>query len=101
MSQPQSSSSAMPNGIHICIFVYGATYTSLLAEILFANLAAMVLEIPEDLRALSRVRIVTRDEDIRLIEASPALPILRQRTRVEILNAARLGGQEKHGNYGP
>lgn len=91
----------MPNGIHICIVVYGASYTSLLAEILLANLAAMVLEIPEDLRALSRVRIVTTEEDIPLIEASPALPILRQRIRVEILNAARLGGYEEHGNYGP
>ncbi|KAB2919043.1 MAG: hypothetical protein F9K29_07435 [Hyphomicrobiaceae bacterium] len=91
----------MPNGIHICIFVYGATYTSLLAEILLANLAAMVLEIPEDLRRLSRVRIVTTGKDIPLIEASPALPVLRQRICVEILNAARLGGYEQHGNYGP
>jgi hypothetical protein len=91
----------MPNGIHICTFVYGTTYTGLLAEILLANLAAMVLEIPEALRALSRVRIVTTQEDIPLIETSPALPILRRRIRVEILNTARLGGHEKHGNYGP
>jgi hypothetical protein len=91
----------MPNGIHICIFVYGESYTKLLAEILLANLAAMVLEIPEGLRTLSRVRIVTTEDDIPLIEASPALPVLRQRIRVEILNAARLGGQERHGNYGP
>jgi hypothetical protein len=91
----------MPNGIHICTVVYGASYTGLLAEILLANLAAMVLEIPEDLRALSRVRIVTTPEDIPLIEASPALPVLRQRICVEILNAARLGGYEKHGDYGP
>jgi hypothetical protein len=91
----------MPNGIHICVFVYGESYTSLLAEILLANLAAIVLEIPEDLRRLSRVRIVTTGEDIPLIEASPALPVLRRRIRVEILEAARLGGYEKHGNYGP
>lgn len=91
----------MPNGIHICIFVYGASYTNLLAEILLANLAALVLEIPEGLRQLSRVRIVTTDEDIPLIEASPALPVLRERIRVEILNAARLSGYEQHGNYGP
>jgi hypothetical protein len=100
-SAVQRTSSAMPNGIHICIVVYGASYTSLLAEILIANLAAMVREIPEDLRRLSRVRIVTRDDDIPSIEASPALPILRARIRVEILNAARLDGHEKHGNYGP
>lgn len=97
----QSASSAMPNGIHICIVVYGASYTTLLGEIVLANLAAMVLEIPEDLRQLSRVRIVTTSDDVPLIEASPALPILRERIRVEILNAARLGGYEKHGNYGP
>ena len=43
----------MPNGIHICIFVYGASYTNLLAEILLANLATLVLEIPEELRRLA------------------------------------------------
>lgn len=100
-SGSHSSGSVMPNGIHICIVVYGTSYTSLLAQILLANLAAMVLEIPEGLRLLSRVRIATRQEDIPLIEASPALPVLRERIRVEILDAARLGGYEKHGNYGP
>ena len=98
---PEPSDRAMPNGIHICIFVYGASYTNLLAEILLANLAALVLEIPENLRQLSRVRIVTRGDDIPLIEASPALPILRQRIRVEILEAARLDGSAKHGKYAP
>jgi hypothetical protein len=91
----------MPNGIHICIVVYGASYTRLLAEILIANLAAMVLEIPGDLRRLSRVRIATTQDDIPSIEAAPALPILRQRIRVEVLDAARLDGYEKYGHYGP
>jgi hypothetical protein len=91
----------MPNGIHVCIVVYGASYTNLLAEILLPNLSAMVLEIPEGLRDLSRVRIVTTQDDIPLIEASSALAVLRNRIRVEILNAARLDGYEKHGNYGP
>ena len=95
----ESCNRAMPKGIHICIFVYGASYTNLLAEILLANLAALVLEIPEDLRQLSRVRIVTMRDDIPLIEASPALPILRQRIRVEILDAARFGGNDEHGYY--
>jgi hypothetical protein len=91
----------MPNGIHICIVVYGASYTSLLAEIIVPNLAAMVLEIPEDLRRLSRVRVVTTGDDIPSIEAAPALPILRERIHVEILNAARLDGYERYGHYGP
>jgi hypothetical protein len=43
---PKPSNRAMPNGIHISIFIYGASYTNLLAEILLANLAALVLEIP-------------------------------------------------------
>jgi hypothetical protein len=98
---PEPSDRAMPNGIHICIFVYGASYTNLLAEVLLANLAALVLEIPEDLRQLSRVRIVTTRDDIPLIEASPALPVLRRRICVEILDAARLSGCEQHGKYGP
>ena len=91
----------MPNGIHICIVVYGASYTGLLAEITLANLAAMVLEIPDGLRQLSRVRILTTARDLPIIERSRTLPILRERIAVEILDAARLGGYEKHGNYGP
>jgi hypothetical protein len=98
---PKPSHRAMPNGIHICIFVYGASYTNLLAEILLANLAALVLEIPEDLRQLSRVRIVTTRDDIPRIEASAALPVLRLRIGVEILDAARLSGDARHGKYGP
>jgi hypothetical protein len=101
LAAPQRSNQAMPNGIHICIFVYGASYASLFAEILLANLAALVLEIPDDLRRLSRVRIVTTQDDITLIEASPALRILRQRIRVEMLDTARLGGYDKLGKYGP
>jgi hypothetical protein len=98
---PDPSNRDMPNGIHICIFVYGASFTNLLAEILLANLAALVLEIPEDLRQCSRVRILTRRDDIPLIEASRALPILRQRIRVEVLDAARLGGHAERSKYGP
>ena len=95
MSALQSGGPAMPNGIHICTVVYGASYTNLLAEVLLANLGATVLEIPEGLRALSRVRIVTTQDDIPLIEASPALAVLRERIRVEILDAARLDGQRE------
>jgi hypothetical protein len=44
---------------------------------------------------------VTTRDDISQIEASPALPVLRQRIQVEILDAARLSGSEQHGKYGP
>ncbi len=91
----------MPNGIHIVIVVYGPVYTALLTEITLANIAAMVLEIPEDLRQLSRVRIVTTDKDIPVIEAAPLLALVRQRIQVEIVDAARIAGHDKHGDYGP
>jgi hypothetical protein len=91
----------MPNGIHIVIVVYGPVYTALLSEITLANLAAMVLEIPQDLRDLSRVRILTTESDMPILEAAAALKLLRSRIGVELLVGARLAGHERHGDYGP
>jgi hypothetical protein len=91
----------MPNGIHIVIVVYGPVYTALLCEITLANLAAMVLEIPQDLRDLSRVRILTTESDLPILEAAATLKLLRTRIGVDLLVGARLAGYEKHGGYGP
>jgi hypothetical protein len=91
----------MPNGIHITIVVFGPVYTALLTEITLANLAALVLEIPDELRQLSRVRILTRAEDARDIEGAPTLALLRSRINVELIDRAQLHGHDKHGDYGP
>lgn len=96
-----SSNTGMPHGIHIAIVVYGHTYTSLFSEITLANLAALVLEIPQPLRDLSRVRILTTESDRAAIEKATALILLQSRIRVELIDTARLFGYEKHGNYGP
>ncbi|HEY4256780.1 MAG TPA: hypothetical protein VGM66_06180 [Candidatus Udaeobacter sp.] len=92
---------AMPNGIHIAIVVYGHLYTELLSDITLWNVAELVLEIPEDLRSLSRVRILTTESDKATLEAAPALKLLRSRISVDLLDGARLGGYEKHSEYGP
>jgi hypothetical protein len=91
----------MPNGIHIVIVVYGPIYTALLSEITLANLAALVLEIPQELRELSRVRILTTESDVSMLGAAPTLKLLRTRIRVDVIVGARLAGYEKHGDYGP
>jgi O-methyltransferase len=91
----------MPRAIHIVIVVYGKAFTDLLAEITLANLAALVREIPADIRGRSVVRILTRMEDMRVIERSPALRPLRAEIQVQILNALQSAEFEKHGGYGP
>lgn len=91
----------LPSAIHIVIVAYGKTYCELLAEITLANLAALVREIEPDLRHRSVVRILTRAEDAPTIEASAALPVLRESLRVEISDALEMSGFEQHGDYGP
>jgi hypothetical protein len=92
---------SMPNGIHITIVVFGTDYTALLTEITLANLAALVLEIPEDLRRRSRVRILTTAADAETIQRAPAHALLRNRINVEIIDRAQLHGHDRHGDYGP
>lgn len=101
MNSNAAHGAGMPSGIHIAIVVYGSVYASLLARITLANLAAMVREIPEELRAKSLVRIVTTRADVPTISSSRALQVLRKAIAVEIVEGAQLSGHEKHGDYGP
>jgi hypothetical protein len=99
--QGQDVRPEMPNGIHIVVVVYGATFAKLLAEITLPNLAAMVREIPDDLRTRSVLRILTTAADRGIIEASMALPTIRKYLRVEVLESLEMDGFETHGGYGP
>jgi hypothetical protein len=91
----------LPDAIHIVVVVYGKVYATLLAEITLANLAAMVREIPGDLRGKSVVRILTTAQDIGIIERSGALPALRAAMPVQITDELDMDGLDKHGKYGP
>lgn len=91
----------MPDGIHIVVVVYGELYSKLLAEITLPNLAAMVQEIPDDLRTRSILRIMTTTEDRPTIEASATLPAIRKSIRVEIRETLEMGGFDRYGGYGP
>jgi hypothetical protein len=103
MTEPTANISApiMPDSVHIVVVVYGKTYAKLLADITLPNLAAMVREIPEPLRARSLLRILTTADDIPVIEASVAIPAIREAVRIEILDALKMAGFERHGGYGP
>jgi len=98
---PDVAQSRLPQGIHIVVVVYGAAYAKLLAEITLANLAALVREIPQELRGKSVLRILTTASDKSLIETSASLGTLRKILRVEILDKLRMGGFDKYGGYGP
>lgn len=101
MADDRTHSPKMPNSIHIIIVVYGKSYSKLLADITLHNLAAMVPEIPEDIRRQSVLRILTTEADHPLIAASQALPVLRDLIRVDIADEVELTGYDKHGGYGP
>lgn len=100
-TSPEIRETALPGAIHIVVVVYGKAYSQLLAEITLANLAAMVCEIPEALRQSSALRILTTRDDMATIEASPVMPLLRQRIRVELCDMLQMAGFEKHSMYGP
>jgi hypothetical protein len=91
----------MPEAIHVVVVVYGKRYSELLSQIVLANLAAMVREIPEPLRTASAVRILTSASDLPVIESSPWMQVLRRSIRVEILCSLDAGGHDRHGIYGP
>ncbi|MGD0074508.1 MAG: hypothetical protein ABSD31_09215 [Candidatus Binataceae bacterium] len=96
-----ASSTALPAAIHIVIAVYGQAYCELFADIGIPNLAAMVGEIPEELRRTSAVLIFTRAQDMPYIEASAAMPALRASINVELVDKMTVGGFEQHGKFGP
>lgn len=100
-ANPVPLSATLPSAIHIMIAVYGQAYCELLADIVIPNLAAMVREIPEDLRRTSAVRIFTRTEDLKYIEASAAMPLLRASINVELVDKMTVGGFDQHGKFGP
>jgi len=91
----------LPERIHIVIVVYGKRFCQLLADITLPNLAALVREIPAELRANSVVRILTTDADIATIRSSHAMEALQQSLRVEVLGALSMADFDKHGDYGP
>jgi hypothetical protein len=87
--------------IHIVVVVFGQTYSELLTSVTLYNLASMVREIPDVLRATSKVRIFSTEDDIPGIENSPSFALLRKEIATELLDRAAVAGFEQHGDYGP
>jgi hypothetical protein len=87
--------------IHIVIVVFGEVYSKLLADITLCNLTALVREVPETLRANSKVRIFTTAADVSIIESARAIRALRQLIHVDLISSVKMDGFEIHGGYGP
>lgn len=96
-----SPETLLPRAVHIVVVVYGKAYSSLLASIVLPNIGALIEEIPEHVRASSKVRIFTTEQDQSTIDNAEILPVLQKKIHVEILNTLRMEGFEKHGGYGP
>jgi hypothetical protein len=87
--------------IHVSVTVWGEKYLSLFLSVGVPNLCTLVVELPEEIRRASRVRIFTANEDVARIQAAVELDPLRRRITVEVVAAVRFTDQELYGGYAP
>jgi hypothetical protein len=87
--------------VHVSVTVWGEKYLSLFLGIGVPNLCALVMELPEELRRRSRVRIFTAAEDLAHVENAAALGPLRRRISVDVVAAVEFKQHELYGGYAP
>jgi hypothetical protein len=87
--------------LHISVTVWGDDYTSLFLSIGVPNLCALAMELPEALRAESRVRIFTTTVGLSSIKSAHSIASLRQRIAVDIVDAVVFANYDTYGRYAP
>lgn len=87
--------------VHVSITVWGETYCSLFLAVGVPNLCALVEELPEVLRAQSRVRIFTTTADLSRFETAEQVACLRRRIAVDLVEAVVFAGFDTYGRYAP
>lgn len=92
--------------IHIVIVVWGDAYLKLLLGVTIPNLCALVHEIPEDIRVVSRVRILTDGPGSRQLREARRLSKLGALMAVEIVDNLKIeeidpADMAKFGGYAP
>ena len=87
--------------LHLALFVYGGKYLDICATVVLPNLVALIGELPDDVRALTELRVLTDPPGRARLESAPALDRIRGLVGVKIDDTMEYGGQDLYGGYGP
>ena len=104
MSERRASGTMAKNELrklHLGLFVYGDKYLDICASIVLPNLLSLIAEIPPDIRAETRLRILTDVGGRVLLSAAPVLARIRALIAVDISDMMEKAGFERYGSYGP
>jgi hypothetical protein len=92
---------ALPSEIHILIVVYGEKYCQTMSEITLPNVCGLISTVPENIKKIFKVRIVTTPEDKDRVLECTSIKAIREHIPVEIADSLTLSGYEQFGGYGP
>jgi hypothetical protein len=87
--------------LHLALFVYGGKYFDICTSIVLPNLVALIGELPDDVRSMTELRILTDPTGRAKLQAAPALARIRALVAVRMSDSMEDGGYDLYGGYGP
>jgi hypothetical protein len=87
--------------LHLALFIYGDGYFDLCTSIVLPNLVSLLGELPDEIRAITELRVLTNPTGRDLLEAAPALKTIKTLIPVKIADTMVDGGYDLYGGYGP
>jgi len=87
--------------LHLGLFVYGDKYTDICATVVLPNLLSLISEIPPDIRATTRLRILTDTGGCAFLSAAPVLKRIRTLVDVDVSDQMEKAGHDLYGRLGP
>jgi hypothetical protein len=83
--------------LHLALFVYGPRYLDVCATVAFPNILSQILDLPEDLRSITKLRILTDDTGRARLEQSPALGRIGRLIDVNMDDTLAIAPDRQHG----
>lgn len=87
--------------LHLAMFIYGDGYFDLCTSIVLPNLVALISELPDEVRAITELRILTNPKGFGLLETAPAMQSIKTLVPVKMSDSMVDGGYDLYGGYGP
>ena len=87
--------------LHLGLFVYGDKFLDICAAIVLPNLLSLIAEIPPDIRATTRLRILTDASGHAFLLEAPALKRIRALVDIDMSDLMEKAGYDVYGGYGP
>lgn len=87
--------------LHLALFIYGEDYFDLCTAIVLPNLVSLIRELPNEIRLITELRVVTNPGGRAVLEGTPALQAIQALIPIKIADTMVDGGYELYGGYGP